>query len=149
MNIIERDIITRCLHVVYGQLLTEDAGVGLKSIESLIALVRYMARPESPVFTVQEELWVIGQVFQIYQAEDGPSFHVDAGGLDVHMQVKHNALVYEICQHGMELQHNGCQLRSVALFQDHGRLSYTFMDADGQSYEGMIYEEEAGPEEGV
>lgn len=149
MNRIEHDIIIRCLGIVYGQLLSDEAGHGLQSIERLTALVRYLAKAEPPVSALQEELQVIWQVFQIYQAEEGPEFRVETRDLDPQMRVGHNTLLYEICQHGMELLHNGCQLRHVVVFQDGGQLAYTFTDADGQSYGGMIYGENGDPEGGA
>lgn len=144
MNRIEQNIIIRCLHMVYGQLLAEEAGMGLRSIERLIYLVRYMVRPEAPTATLQEELCVIRQVFQIYRAEGEAEFQVEIRDADPRIHVERNTLLYEICQHGMELLHNGCHLQRVELFQNGGQMAYTFTDMDGQAYGGTVYGEEPG-----
>lgn len=145
MDQIEHDIITRCLHMVYGQLLTEEVGVGLWSIERLIFLVRYMTGPGRPT-TLQEELRAVQQTFQIYQVEGENQFQVEVRNVDLQTPVGRNTLLYEICQHGMELLHNGCRLQRIVLFQNGGHLAYTFTDIDGQTYGGTVYGEE--PESG-
>lgn len=145
MNGIEHDIISRCLHMIYGQLLTEEADVGLRSIERLIFLIRYMAKSEVPTATIQEELHVMQQVFQIYRGEDETEFQVEIRDTDPRMHVGRSTLLYEICQHGMELMHNGCRLQRVVLFQNDSQLAYAFTDMYGQAYGGTVYGEELDP----
>lgn len=142
MNRIEYDMIARCLHIIYGQLLTEGAETGLRSVERLISLVRYMVKSELSS-TLGEEAQMVQQVFQIYQ----PDFHMDFNGLDAWTSVVHSTLLYEICRHGMELFHNCCQLQRVALFRAEGHLAYTFTDLGGQTYGGMIYGEKVDLDE--
>lgn len=138
MNRIQYGLISRCLHMIYGQLLTDETGLGLRSVERLIALVRYMARSDSLSSTLEEELQVIRQVFRIYQ----PDFRAELDGLDPRRPVAGGTLLYEVCRHGIELLHSSCPLQSLTLFQaQEPQLSYVFTDGAGRTYGGMIYGE--------
>ena len=47
MNLIERDMLTRCLGSIYEQMLMGDTDAALASIEGVTWLVRYMAAGKS------------------------------------------------------------------------------------------------------
>lgn len=47
MNLIERDMLTRCLGPIYEQMLMGDTDAALASIEGVTWLVRYMAAGKS------------------------------------------------------------------------------------------------------
>ena len=136
MNNIEHDILTRCLHMIYTQLLTYSSDTALESIERLIYLIRYLSNPVSQS-TLAEELHTIQEVFNIYPAS--ASFEIDCSSANPQTLVQRCAIVYEICQHGMELMHNGYALQSLSISQEPTQLTYTFTDTSQNIFRGTIY----------
>lgn len=102
MNLIERDMLTRCLGSIYEQMLMGDTDAALASIEGVTWLVRYMAAGKSSQrATLENELRAVRAVFQICRGEVG--LETGVSGLDPYLEVKRTAVLYEACQHGLEL----------------------------------------------
>lgn len=138
MNHIEHDILTRCLHMIYSQLLTHHADAALESMERLIYLIRHMETSTAQA-TLQEELQTVREVFLIYRTSELlPDFQVACTVPEPRPTVSRNTVVYELCQHGMELIHSGCRLLGVTLTQEEGQLTYVFTDAEGGTYKGTV-----------
>lgn len=149
MNQIEHSILTRCLNVIYGELLTDRSDIALESIERVIALVRYMEDREDPRSTLGEELDAVREVFQIYCGEQGAAeLEIGCSGLDPQLPVWRTTVVYEICLHGMELLHSGICLQSLLLAQRQEHLTYVFSDTSGATYGGTIYGKRLQPNAG-
>ena len=142
MNQIEQNLLTRCLGAIYGQLLTGSSDSALDSLEELTFLVRYMtdSHPGQQV-DLEEELYAVRTVFQICRPEAGTGIETDASASDLRLQVDPTAVLYEICQHGLELLHSGVDLRKLALSHDGTCLRYCFFDREDHSYGGTIYAE--------
>ena len=114
MNLIERDMLTRCLGPIYEQMLMGDTDAALASIEGVTWLVRYMAAGKSSQrATLENE--------------------------------QRTAVLYEACQHGLELLHGGVDLRRLVLFRQREDLQYYFLDRDERVYGGTIYAEGRHP----
>lgn len=72
MNLIERDMLTRCLGPIYEQMLMGDTDAALASIEGVTWLVRYMAAGKSSQrATLENELRAVRAVFQICRGGGG------------------------------------------------------------------------------
>ncbi|MBQ9330715.1 MAG: hypothetical protein IJ221_07045 [Oscillibacter sp.] len=144
MNSFENNILSRCCHLVYHQLLTGRADTALASVERMTTLIRYMADTASSRTTLGEELAIVRTVFELYQADgsDG-AFSVELGNAEPRTPVARTTLVYEVCQYGMELLHSGVTLRSLRLAQSGREITYTFLDDGGTAYGGMLDEEGA------
>lgn len=144
MTLIERDLLTRCLGALYGQLLTGGADAALTSIEGVTWLVRYMAAGKSPRrATLEDELRAVRAVFRICRCEAG--LETGVSGLDPHLEVERTTVLYEVCQHGLELLHGGVDLRRLVLFRQREDLQYYFLDRDERVYGGTIYAEGRHP----
>ena len=102
-------------------------------MERLIYLVRYISRPAGSMTTVGKELRAISEVFHIHQMQ----LDMDRiqQGLDQIVPV--GSLLYEICQHGIELIHGGCQLSSLRVVTGETQITYTFT-GNGKAYGGTI-----------
>ena len=94
MNLIERDMLTRCLGSIYEQMLMGDTDAALASIEGVTWLVRYMAAGKSSQrATLENELRAVRAVFQICRGEVG--LETGVSGLDPYLEVKRTAVLYE------------------------------------------------------
>ena len=69
MNSFENNILSRCCHLVYHQLLTGRADTALASVERMTTLIRYMADTASSRTSLGEELAIVRTVFELYQAD--------------------------------------------------------------------------------
>lgn len=144
MNLIERDMLTRCLGPIYEQMLMGDTDAALASIEGVTWLVRYMAAGKSSQrATLENELRAVRAVFQICRGEVG--LETGVSGLDPYLEVKRTAVLYGACQHGLELLHGGVDLRRLVLFRQREDLQYYFLDRDERVYGGTIYAEGRHP----
>ncbi len=143
MNQIEHSILSRCLNAIYGELLTNKSDISLESMERLISLVRYMEDRESLQCTLGKELNMIQEVFRIYQQNYGVAeLKIDSNTVDLQSRVLRTSVVYEVCQHGMELLHSGIPLEKITFYQKQGYLTYVFSDTNGKTYGGTIDGEE-------
>ena len=85
MNLIERDMLTRCLGPIYEQMLMGDTDAALASIEGVTWLVRYMAAGKSSQrATLENELRAVRAVFQICRGEVG--LETGVSGLDPYLE---------------------------------------------------------------
>lgn len=132
-NVLSGNLLNRCLHQIYEQILTGDHETGLRSVERLIYLVRYISRPAGSMTTVEKELRAVSEVFHIHQIH----LSVDDPQQRPERIVPVGSLLYEICQHGIELIHGGCQLNSLSVVMDEAQITYAFV-GDGRIYGGMI-----------
>ena len=132
-NVLSGNLLNRCLHQIYEQILTGDHEAGLRSVERLIYLVRYISRPAGSMTTVEKELQAISEVFHIHQIQLG----VDENQQGPEQIVPVGSLLYEICQHGIELIHGGCQLSSLRVVTEETQITYTFT-GNGKIYGGTI-----------
>lgn len=107
-------------------------------------MVRYMAAGKSSQrATLENELRAVRAVFQICRGEVG--LETGVSGLDPYLEVKRTAVLYEACQHGLELLHGGVDLRRLVLFRQREDLQYYFLDRDERVYGGTIYAEGRHP----
>ena len=95
MNLIERDMLTRCLGPIYEQMLMGDTDAALASIEGVTWLVRYMAAGKSSQrATLENELRAVRAVFQICRGEVG--LETGVSGLDPYLEVKRTAVLLSL-----------------------------------------------------
>ena len=132
-NVLSGNLLNRCLHQIYEQILTGDHEAGLRSVERLIYLVRYISRPAGSMTTVEKELHAISEVFHIYQLP----LTIEHSLHEADRIVPVGSLLYEICQHGIELIHGGCLLTSLNVAMEKAQITYAFT-GDGTIYGGTI-----------
>lgn len=133
-NVLQGNLLNRCLHQIYEQILTGEHEAGLRSIERLIYLNRYISHPAGSLTSVEQELQAITEVFQIHRVRLDVA---DRGQLPERF-VPAGSLLYEICQHGLELLHSGCPLTGLTLSSETPQITYAFTDTDGTCYGGTI-----------
>ena len=98
---------------------------------------------ESLQCTLGKELNMIQEVFRIYQQNYGVAeLKIDSNTVDLQSRVLRTSVVYEVCQHGMELLHSGIPLEKITFSQKRGYLTYVFSDTNGKTYGGTIDGEE-------
>ena len=92
---------------------------------------------------LEDELRAVRAVFRICRGEAG--LETGVSGLDPHLEVERTTVLYEVCQHGLELLHGGVDLRRLVLFRQREDLQYYFLDRDERVYGGTIYAEGRHP----
>ncbi|HJB51616.1 MAG TPA: hypothetical protein H9772_00870 [Candidatus Oscillibacter pullicola] len=103
-----------------------------------------MAAGKSPRrATLEDELRAVRAVFRICRGEAG--LETGVSGLDPYLEVERTTVLYEVCQHGLELLHGGVDLRRLVLFRQREDLQYYFLDRDKRVYGGTIYAEGRHP----